>query len=165
MNPMDLLEKPIQERAEEIKTETQNLKHKGKNRKIVELAEEMFLHYTPFSVIARKLGVSRWTVSLWCTKGGWQEKRRILEDKTSQKLGKKVEEWKDRAMKLTNTIIGTFAQDLKQGKAEVSENGALKAIELQGKIVLPESFNPQINQNISWAELLNKPIEGEPDGE
>ena len=114
---------------------------KSQNRALVNEALRLYLDGVPFSKIAKKTGVCRRTIAEWSFKNNWSYKRKQLEEKDSQKIINSIQEMKERHIKISKGIQGLFVERLKTKQIKINILDALKAMEHEARLLMPESFS------------------------
>jgi len=129
--------------------------HQPKPEYIKTEALRLFLEGVSYAQIARRLGLDRKTPMEWAVKGGWIVKRQKLRDETGLKVADNVREMRDRHIKITKAIQAAVINQLREGELKLTAGDALKALEHEARLLTPENFTTQINNNISPESFID----------
>jgi len=129
--------------------------HIGRDKYIKNEALRLYLQPVSNSKIAQKLGVNRKTIMAWAQEGGWEVKRKKLEEKTGQNVVDSVKEMKERHIKITKAIQAAVINQIREGKLKLTATDGLKALEHEARLLMPENYSTQINNNISPESFIN----------
>lgn len=106
-------------------------------------ALRLFLEEVPMTAIARRLQLSRDTLHYWAAKGGWYVLRQKVFAKDLQKTSNFVRDMKERHLKITRAIQTAMEDKLRRKVVKITVLDALKAMEHEARLLVPESYNPQ----------------------
>lgn len=118
-------------------------------------ALRLFLDGVSYAEIARRLGLNRKTPMEWAIKGGWLVKRQKLRDQTGQKVADNVREMRDRHIKITKAIQAAVINEIRNGTLKLTAGDGLKSMEHEARLLLPENYTTQINNNISPESFIS----------
>jgi hypothetical protein len=91
----------------------------------------------------------------WSNAGGWLVKRNKLRDKGSQQIADNVREMRERHIKITKAIQAAVINQLREGGLKLNAGDALKALEHEARLLMPENYTTQINNNISPESFID----------
>lgn len=160
---LDFLDKEYQELGTmKVVPKSREIGWKSLNKPLVAEVCRLYLEGVPNSEIARRYGLTRTTIFHWARKGGWEIKRKLLREKDTQVVFKDVNEMKERHIRISKAIQRELLQNMAQKKAKVTVADAIRAMEHEAHLTIPESYNPtiqtntQINNSLNLVNLLNE---------
>jgi transposase-like protein len=118
-------------------------------------ALRLYLEGVSYSEIARRLGLNRKTPMEWAIKGGWIVKRQKLRDKAGQTVADNVREMRDRHIKIAKAIQAAVINEIRSGTLKLTATDGLKSMEHEARLLTPENYTTQINNNISPESFIS----------
>lgn len=120
-------------------------------------ALRLFLEEVTMGTIAKRLQVSRDSISKWCAKGGWYVLRQKIFAEDLQRVGDAVRGMKERHLKITRAIQTAMEDKLRRKVVKITVPDALKAMEHEARLLIPESYNPQTVAAVQVNTISNVP--------
>lgn len=126
-------------------------------RPLLKEALRLFLEEVSVNKIAQRLELHKNTIYLWAAQGGWHVLRQKIFAQDVNKIANVVQDMKERHLKITRAIQTAMEDKLRRKVVKITVPDALKAMEHEARLLVPESYNPQSAAVAQITTITNVP--------
>lgn len=135
------------------------VKPKSKDRlKMMNKAYKMYINDSPYSDIAKNVGVSTQTIVEWVKKEGWKDRKLKIIETAEMELDSTLTEEKIRTLKIIHEAEDKFIEALKNGEITIDPRSLSRLMRVKLDMLMPR-INPMIQQNFIKQDVQNNQLQ------